>query len=116
MKSNWLFSTIAFVLVVALTCLLFFGLGPEDKTDIQLVAFGFILGAEAVIYLSVLIAGFMRSKNGDVIAAGVLYAIASFVINYVLDITTIKTLVVFNISLIIVYLLLLSVLLIPKKK
>ncbi len=116
MKSNWLFSTVAYVLVTALVCLLFFGLGDSDKTDIQLVAFGFILGALAVIYISVLVAGFMRNKNGDVIAAGVLYAIASFFINYVFTITTIKTLVVFNIALIIVYLLLLAILLIPKKK
>lgn len=116
MKSNWLLSTITYVIIVALSCLLFFGLAEGDKSETQLVAFWFFVGAETVVYLSVLIAGFMSSKNADVIAAGVLFGIASFLINFVFSITTTKTLVIINIALILVFILLLSILLIPKKK
>lgn len=116
MKTNWLTSTIVYVLIIALTCLLFFGLGESDKTEIQLVAFGFLIGAITVVYLSVLIAGFVRSRNADIVSAGLLFAVAAFLINNVFDITTTKTLVIINIAAIIIYLLLLTVLFMPKKK
>lgn len=116
MKSNWLLSTVAFVIIVALTCLLFFGLGSDSKTELQLVSFGFFVGAEVVIYLSVLIGGFVKERNADIISAGILFGIASYLINYVFAIDTTKTLVIINIAAILVYMLLLAVLFIPKKK
>lgn len=116
MKSNWLFNTIVYILIVSLTCLLFFGLGEGDKTELELVAFGFFVGSETVFFLSVLIAGFMREKNADVISAGLLFLVASYLINYVFSISTTKTLVIFNIAAIILFLLLLTVLLVPRKK
>ncbi len=116
MKSNWLYSTIIYVLVVALTCLLFFGLAEADKTDLELVSFGFLIGSITVIYLSVLISGFIRSKNSDVIATGCAYAVFSYLVNYVFEISTMKTLIIYNVVAIILYLLLVTVVLVPRKK
>ena len=36
-NSNLLIKTIIFILVVALTCLIFFGLGDSNKTDMELI-------------------------------------------------------------------------------
>lgn len=116
MKSNWLYSTIIYVLVVALTCLLFFGLAETSKTDMELVAFGFLIGAETVIYISILISGFIKKKNTDVIATGCAYAVFAYLVNYVFNITTMKTLIIYNIVAIILYLLLVTIVLVPRKK
>ena len=98
---------------------MFFGLGDSDKTTNQLISFGFIIFAELVIYLSTLAGGMIESKKvteADIISAGVLYAIASFIINlrfsYVVDT---KTLIVINVAAILAYLLLLVVVVAMKK-
>ena len=107
MKSNWLYSTIIYV---------FFGLAEGDKTDLELVSFGFLIGSITVIYLSILIAGFIKNKNSDVIATGCAYAVFSYLVNYVFNISTMKTLIIYNIAAIILYLLLVTIVLVPRKK
>jgi hypothetical protein len=117
--SNYLIKTIIFVVAVALTCLLFFGLGSENKTDLELVGFGFLMFAELVIFLSTILPGLIGTTNlsdADVISLGILYAIAAIVINFVLSITTMRTLIVFNIAAILVYIILFLIVFMNKKK
>ena len=117
--SNYLIKTIIFVIIIALTCLLFFGLGNENKTDLELTGFGFLIGAEVVIMLSTILPGLIGTTNlsdADVISLGVLYGIASVIINIVLKLETMRTLIVLNIAAILVYLILFFVVLKNKKK
>jgi hypothetical protein len=117
--SNTLIKTIMFIIVVALSCLLFFGLGDTDKTGVQLVSFGFIIFAELVIYVSTLLPSVIKSEkitSADIISCGVLYAIAAFLINIVFSITEMRPLVVFNIAAILAYLLLFAIMVLMKKK
>ena len=117
--SNYLIKTIIFVIIIALTCLLFFGLGNENKTDLELPGFGFLIGAEVVIMLSTILPGLIGTTNlsdADVISLGVLYGIASVIINIVLKLETMRTLIVLNIAAILVYLILFFVVLMNKKK
>lgn len=120
-NSNLLVKTIIFILFVALTCLIFFGLGNEDKTEMQLVAFGFILFAELVTYITVLIPGIKNLKklvSSDITAWGSLYLITSLITNCACfsKISDIKTLVVINSIEIIIFLILICVILLKKKK
>lgn len=117
--SNTLIKTIMFLIVVALSCLLFFGLGNTDKSGIQLVSFGFIIFAELVVYVSTLLAGIIKSEkitSADIISCGILYAIASLLINMVFSITEMRPLIVFNIAAILAYLLLFTIVIGMKKK
>ncbi len=117
--SNYLIKTIIFVIIIALTCLLFFGLGNENKTDLELTGFGFLIGAEVVIMLSTILPGLIGTTNlsdADVISLGVLYGIASVIINIVLKLETMRTLIVLNIAAILVYLILFFIVLMNKKK
>lgn len=118
-NSNSLAKTIIFVIAVAITCLVFFGLGDEDKTDMQLVSFGFLLFAELVVYLSVLLPGVLGNKKlsgADVISLGILYAIAVVFLNYFVNFVEMRPLVIYNIIAILLYLLLFAVVLMGKKK
>ena len=117
--SNSLIKTLIFLIVVSIYCLLFFGLGDSDKTDMQLASFGFIMFAILVVYLSCLIPGIVDSKNlstADVVSAGMIYAIAAVIINHVLVFTELKTLVVINFAAILAYLLLFTIVVLIKKK
>ncbi len=117
--SNYLIKTIIFVIIIALTCLLFFGLGNENKTDLELTGFGFLIGAEVVIMLSTILPGLIGTTNlsdADVISLGVLYGIASVIINIILKLETMRTLIVLNIAAILVYLILFFIVLMNKKK
>ena len=118
-SSNSLAKTIVFIIAVAITCLVFFGLGNEDKTDMQLVSFGFLLFAELVVYLSVLLPGVLENKKlsgADVISLAILYAIAVVFLNYFVVFEEMKHLVIYNIIAILIYLLLFAVILMGKKK
>ncbi len=119
--SNVLLKTIIFIIIVGLTCLLFFGLGDSDKTSMQLWAFGFIGLAEAVVYFTTLMPGMLKDTKltgADVISAGVLYAVASLLINAVFfsAIDSVKTLIVINSAAFLAFLLLITVVVLTKKK
>ena len=118
-SSNILLKTIVFVIVVAITCLLFFGLSEGDKTDVQLVSFGFLVFAEFVIYASFLLPNIIGGKklnSADIISAGVLYGIASFILNYVIVIGEMRPLIIYNIIAILLYLLIFAAVMLMKKK
>lgn len=120
-SSNSLFKTIAFVIIAAITCLLFFGLNDKSKTDMEWLSFGFIMFSEVLLYVSTLISGFMNDGNvtgGDIISVGVLYTIASFVLNlgFINMINTFRVLLVWNIVIVLICLLLFAFLSFTKKK
>ena len=117
-SSNSLVKTVIFILVAGITCLSFFGLGDQDKTDMELVSFGFLMFAELVVYLSILILGMVNSRNlsgADVISLSILYLISNIIINYFMLFEEMRTLIVFNVLAILIYLLLFAVVLLMKK-
>lgn len=117
--SNYLIKTIIFIVIAALTCLLFFGLGSENKEDLELVSFGFLMFAEVVVYVSALLPGLIGTTNltdADVISLGGLYAITSLLINFIIKITPMRTLIVINVAAILVYVILFFIVLLNKKK
>lgn len=117
--SNYLIKTIIFIVIAALTCLLFFGLGSEKKEDLELVSFGFLMFAEVVVYVSALLPGLIGTTNlsdADVISLGGLYAITSLLINFIIKITPMRTLIVINVAAILVYVILFFIVLLNKKK
>lgn len=118
-SSNILVKTIIFIITVAIICLLFFGLSDSEKTDLELVSFGFSMFAIFVVYLSALLPGMIGTKtlsDADVISAGIIYAIMVFVVNYVFKIEEMRPLIVYNIAAILVYLLLFTIVVLMKKK
>ncbi len=117
--SNYLIKTIIFIVIAALTCLLFFGLGSEKKEDLELVSFGFLMFSEVIVYVSALLPGLIGTKNltdADVISVGALYAVTSLIINFVVKLTPMRILIVVNVAAILVYILLFFVVLLNKKK
>lgn len=117
--SNYLIKTIIFIVIAALTCLLFFGLGSEKKEDLELVSFGFLMFAEVVVYVSALLPGLIGTTNlsdADVISLGGLYAITSLLINFIIKITPMRTLIVINVAAILVYVILFFIVLLNKKE
>ena len=119
-NSNILIKTIIFILVVALSSLIFFGLGSNNKTDLELVSFGFITFSELILYLTILIPSFINLKrlnNSDFISVGIFYFIGSIIINLIFlnNFNEIKTLVIYNIIEMIIFMILFSIISLRKK-
>lgn len=119
-SSNIFIKTIIFILVVALTSLIFFGLGNSDKTNVELVSFGFITFAELVVYLTLVTPSFINLKklsSSDFTAIGALYFISSVILNIVFlnEFNDVKTLVIYNVIEIIIFLILFCSLSLRKK-
>lgn len=120
MSKNILIKTIIFILAVALTSLIFFGLGNEDKTEMELTAFIFLMASEFIVYLSVLIPSLLnlkKLKDSDIISCGILFMIATILINCVFfsSIKDLKTLIIYNSIDIIVFLIIFSLVSLKKK-
>lgn len=103
-NKNYLVKTILFLLVVGLSCLLFFGLGNETKTTNELISFGILAGSEFLIYISIIISNIQQDETLDLVLTSILYTVASTFLNYVIKISAIKELIVWNAALFIVYL------------
>ena len=114
--NNLLVKTIVFILVLALTFLVFFGLGNEHKEINELVSFFIVVFAELLIYLSTIISTLLKKNPIDALSASCLYALGALIINYLIKINTLKELIVYNIALFIVYLIVLVIVLFTKKK
>lgn len=113
-KENNGIKFIIFILVAALTSVLFFGLGESPKEELELVAFYFIILAELAVYISNIIPGMLKNdvlKPGDLVASTSLYAFASFLLNiaFLEMIDEVKHLVVYNVALLIILLLIISI-------
>ncbi len=120
-SSGALIKTIIFILAIAIACLIFFGLGNEDKSDMEIVAFGFIMFSALMAYVTILVSGIKNFKtiNGsDLTACGVLYLIASIVTNWIFftSMEDMKTLVIINIIEIIAFLIVFCSVMLRKKK
>ncbi len=120
-NSNTIIKTIIFILVVGLSCLVFFGLNEDKKTDMELIAFGFLMFAELVTYISALIPSLKilkKVESSDIVSCGILYLITSIVINCVCfsSIDSVRYLVIVNIIVIIVYIILFCLTLLRKKE
>lgn len=120
-NSNTIIKTIIFILVVGLSCLIFFGLNEDKKTDMELIAFGFLMFAELVTYISAIIPSLKilkKVESSDIISCGILYLITSIVINCVCfsSIDSVRYLVIVNIIVIIVYIILFCLTLLRKKE
>ena len=120
-NSNILIKTIIFILAIAVACLIYFGLGKENKTDMELVAFGFIMFGALVAYITILIPSlkqFKKLEGSDVIAGGVLYLLATIITNSLLydKFQDMKSLVIVNIIEIIVFMIIICSVMLRKKR
>ena len=110
-SSNILIKTLIFILTIGLSCVIFFGLMNGTKTEIDYTAFGLILFAEFIVYLSVAIAG--HKKNGklngtDIVSFGILYFITNIITNWfcLSSIGTLRLLIIINTIEIIIFMIL----------
>lgn len=103
-NGNYLGKTILFLLVVGLSCLLFFGLGNKEKTTHELISFGILAFSELLIFISIIISNIQKDDNMDLVFASILYTIVSTILNYIIKISVIKDLIVWNIAIFIIYL------------
>ena len=108
--------TIVFLLILAISLLLFFGLDTEPKSSYELISFSFIVFTELVIYASVIVPSFIDYDRADVVSAGLLYAIMSFVINVLFIFETIRELFVYNACAVLVYGIILTVFVYARNK
>ena len=120
-NSNILIKTIIFIALIAISCLVFFGLGKENKVDTEIVSFGFIMFSALAAYLSIIIPSIMNLKKlstSDISACGVLYLLSSIVANciFIHNLTKMKTLVIINIIIFIVFLIIFCSIMLRKKK
>lgn len=108
--------TIVFILVVALTFLVFFGLGSDKKAEMELISFFIVVFAELLIFLSTVIPTILNKDPMDALSASSLYAVGAIILNYIVKLSTIKELIIWNVALFIVYLIVLVIVLFRKKK
>ncbi len=120
-SSNILIKTLIFILTIGLSCIIFFGLMEGNKTEIDYTAFGLILFAELIVYLSIAIAG--RKKAGklngtDIISFGLLYFITNIITNWfcLSSIGTLRLLIIINSIEIIIFLILMCLVALKKKE
>lgn len=120
MKTNNIIKVIAFVIFIGLCCLLFFGLG-EAKTELQIVGFSFMMFAALTVCLSAILPSMFNTKKlevSDFVSISIMYAMVSFFINQVFlnDIAAMKDLIIYNVSAILVFILILCFVIINKKQ
>ena len=107
-KNKNIIINILLIIVIALSMLLFFGIGNTTKSGIQISSFVFIIVTELIIYFNVLI--ILNKKLNTFTIAGLssstfIYSICSIVFNIILIsiFQTVKNILVFNFSILLVY-------------
>ena len=115
-NENYFVKTILFILVLALSCLLFFGLGSSEKTTYELFSFGILVFSEFLVYISIIISNIRKDNSLDLVLASILYAIASTFLNYVIKVSIMKELIVWNVAVFIVYLIFVVLVVNSKKR
>lgn len=115
-NKNYIVKSIVFLLIVGLTCLLFFGLGNPEKTTNELIAFGILVFSEVLIFMSVVICNLLSKDVDDALAASSLYALATIILNYIIKLSVTKDLIIWNIVIFVVYLIILLLATTRKKK
>ena len=115
-NGNYLVKTILFVLVIGLSCLLFFGLGNAEKTMNELLSFGILAFSEFLIYVSIIVSNMLKDDSMDLVLASIIYTFASTILNYVIKLSVIKELIVWNIAVFMVYLIIVVIVVTSRKK
>ena len=120
-NSNILIKTFIFILAIAVACLIFFGLGSENKSEMELVSFGFIMFGALVAYITVVISSiklFKKIEGSDVVACGVLYLITTTITNFAFFsyFEDMKTLIIVNVIEIMIFLIIFSSIMLKKNK
>jgi len=103
-KNNYLVKSIIFILVIAISCLLFFGLGNATKSTNELISFGILVFSEVLIFASIIISSLKKDKSGDLLSLSILYTLATLILNYLIKISVTKDLIIWNIVLFLIYL------------
>ena len=108
------------IILISLSFLLFFGINGDKKTEIQLATFAFIIFDELLLFGNIIL--FLNKKMNTFLIAGLssttfLYLISSLLINIIFKsiFTSLREVLVFNFSLILIYLLINSTILIFKR-
>ncbi len=118
-ESNILLKTIALIIIISITFLLFFGLNENSKTDVEIISFCFIILTEIVVYISFILPNLFNTKKlnkYDIISAGLLYAAISITINLPLKIAEARPLIIYNVIAILIYFLIFIISILIKKK
>lgn len=115
-NGNYLVKTILFVLVIGLSCLLFFGLGNAEKTMNELLSFGILAFSEFLIYVSIIVSNMLKDDSMDLVLASIIYTFASTILNYVIKLSVIKELIVWNIAVFMIYLIIVVIVVTSRKK
>ncbi len=112
---------IALLIVIVLSMLLFFETGEIEKTKIQISSFIFVIITELVVFANIVL--ITNKKLNTFTIAGLssitfLYAVCSFLFNILLKgiFTTTRGILVFNFSILLVYLFLSVITLLFKKE
>ena len=113
-SSNSLIKTMIFILTVGLSCIIFFGLMEGKKTEMEYTAFGLVLFALLIVYISVLIAGIKKDKklnSTDIVSFGILYFLTNIITNIFCfnSISSLKLLILINSIEIIIFMILICV-------
>lgn len=113
---------ISLLIVIAFSMLLFFGIGELEKTEIQISAFIFIILTEVIVFANAMIYTSSKKLNTFLIAGlgstTFLYATASLLFNVLLRgvFATLKGILIFNFSLLLIYLFISSIIILFKKE
>ncbi len=120
-KNKNIIINILLIIVIALSMLLFFGIGNTTKSGIQISSFVFIIVTELIIYFNVLI--ILNKKLNTFTIAGLssstfIYSICSIVFNIILIsiFQTVKNILVFNFSILLVYAFIVAIIMLLKKE
>lgn len=116
MKNSILKRILVFILIVALSFLLFFGLGDLEKTTNQLISFGILIFSELLIFLSVVLPSIKNKSIEDLLSASILYTFMAIILNYIIRPSVTKSLIVWNVALFIIYLIIVIIACFRKKK
>lgn len=116
MKNSILKKILVFILIVALSFLLFFGLGDLEKTTNQLISFGILIFSELLIFLSVVLPSIKNKSIEDLLSASILYTFMVIILNYIIRPSVTKSLIVWNVALFIIYLIIVIIACFRKKK
>lgn len=120
-KNKNIIINILLIIVIALSMLLFFGIGNTTKSGIQISSFVFIIVTELIIYFNVRI--ILNKKLNTFTIAGLssstfIYSICSIVFNIILIsiFQTVKNILVFNFSILLVYAFTIAIIMLFKKE
>lgn len=118
-NSNILIKTMILVLTIGLSCLIFFGFMEGAKTALEYTAFGLVLFAELVLYISIVASGSSKRKlnSSDIISFGVIYFIANIITNLFCfkSITSLKYLLLINGVEMIIMMIIICIVMLKKK-